>query len=568
MKILIVDDDLADRKIVRRALNASGSDHYEVVEATSADEGLRVIAQQQFEVVLLDYSMPKVNGIEMVIEMRSRTDLGNTAIVMISASEDADLALECIEAGAQDFIPKNEITQTKLSKAILHARKRFELEQRMHESYVAVKRMAERDALTGLSNRYHFEEVLKVMIANNRRVHSSVALLALDLDNFKHINDTLGHDVGDRVLVEVVDRISGCLRQNEGFARLGGDEFAIIIGGISEMKEVSAIANRILERFDEPFQLEGTEVRCGVSIGAALCPTDTSDPNELMKCADIAMYRSKQSGESKICFYQARYQAEFQRRVLIQNEIAFVLKRADFRLFYQPIFCANTMDLIGVEALIRWPEGDPSYTPDEFIPIAEESKMIDDLGRWIITTAVRQLASWQAIHQRPLAVSINISPMQLLNEELLHHLSETVENAIVAPSDVTLEITETALFKDSEKVAGALNALSARGFKIALDDFGMGFSSIAHLMDYPIDIVKLDKSMQTTGESGGRRQQVLAGLALMLKELGFETVAEGIETEKQQQTCRNLELDRLQGFLLARPMPAQEITRLLQGGPD
>lgn len=563
MKVLIVDDDLVDRRLIKRTLNSMASFFHEIREATSVSEGLIAIDEERFDVILLDYSMPQVDGIEMVIELRAKPDLGNTAIVMVSASEDPELALNCIEVGAQDFIPKNEISHGKLNKAILHARKRFEIEQRMHESYLAVKRMAERDALTGLSNRYHFEEILKVLLATNRRMNNSVALLALDLDDFKNVNDTLGHDVGDRVLVEAVDRISGCLRENEGFARIGGDEFAVIIGGITSLMEVSAIANRILSQFDTAFFHEGTEITCGVSIGAAVCPADTTEPSELMKCADIAMYRSKQSGKSKICFYEARYQAEFHRRVVIQNEIGSILKNSGFRLFYQPIYDAKTTTIVGMEALIRWPENDPTYMPDEFIPIAEESRMIQSLGKWVITTAVQQLAQWQETYERSLVMSINISPVQLEQDDLLAYLSDAVKSAGVSAERVVLEITETALARDNEQISASLRALSEHGFKIALDDFGMGFSSIAHLMEYPIDIVKLDKSMQIPSDAGGKREQVLAGLALMLRQLNFEIIAEGIETKAQQDNCVNLEFDKLQGFLLAEPMPATEIDELL-----
>lgn len=563
MKVLIVDDDLVDRRLIQRTLNKSSAYVHDVTEATSVKEGLAALDKQKFDVILLDYNMPQVDGIEMVIEMRAKPGLGETAIVMVSASDDSELALHCIEVGAQDFLPKNEISDGKLNKAILHARKRFDIEQRMHESYLTVKRMAERDALTGLSNRYHFEEILKVMLANNKRSKDSVALLAMDLDEFKNVNDTLGHDVGDQVLVEAVGRIAGCLRENEGFARLGGDEFAVILGGIENIRDVTTIANRICAQFDTPFLLDGHEINCGVSIGAAVCPSDAVEPHELMKCADIAMYRSKQSDKGGICFYQASYQAEFYRRALIKNEIGTLLKQGEFRLFYQPYFYVESGGLAGVEALIRWPNGDPMYVPDEFIPIAEETRLIESLGKWVVTEAVSQLAAWRKEHDLPLVMSINVSPVQLQHDELLPLLTDTVTQAGLLATDIVLEITETALFKDNDKTVESLTALSQQGFKIALDDFGMGFSSISHLMNYPIDIVKLDKSMQAENSGPGKQREILEGLSLMLRKLGFEIVAEGIETDQQRELCTELGLDKLQGFLLAKPMPAEEFNDML-----
>ncbi|WP_273049630.1 GGDEF domain-containing response regulator [Pseudoalteromonas sp.] len=565
MYILIVDDDLVDRKLIRKMLISDGAQLHDITEVTCVLDGFQAIEKTYFDVILLDYNMPKEDGIEMLIEMRAKPKLGNTAIIMISSSENSSLAIECIEAGAQDFLPKGGITRSSLNKALIYAKKRFEAEQRMHDSYLAVKYMAERDQLTGLSNRYHFEEVLKVMIANNKRTKNCVALLALDLDNFKNINDTLGHNVGDEILIQTVTRINNCLRRDEGFARLGGDEFAVIIGGICNINQIGMIANRILAKVSEPFVYNGITINCSVSIGSAVYPNDAIEAHELLKCADIAMYRSKQSGKSKISFYKAQFQYEFSRRVDIQNSIKHNLEKKNFRLFYQPVFCSKTQRISGVEALIRWPDTEVSYTPDEFIPIAEECRLIEALGEWIIATALEQLSAWQQSYQMPLTLSINISPVQLQKDTLLTYLLAAVEKNDIKVSNVILEITETAFMEDSKEVIDILNTLSNNGFRIALDDFGMGYSSISHLMSYPIDIVKLDKSIQPLDDNNDKRLKIIEGLSLMLKALDFSVVAEGIETPTQHALCNTLGIDYLQGFLFARPMPAHEINLLLQG---
>ncbi|MGY0582901.1 MAG: two-component system response regulator [Paraglaciecola chathamensis] len=554
MKVLIVDDDVVDRKVVKRTLCASSDSHHEVQEATSAAQGMSLLSSSQFDVILLDYRMPEVDGIEMVSDMRAKPDMGNTAIVMISAYDEPSLALDCIEAGAQDFLAKNEITLSKLEKAILFANKRFEIEQRMHKSYLAVKKMAEKDPLTGLSNRYHFEETLKILIASNKRLTSKVALLALDLDNFKHINDTMGHAAGDKVLQQSVKRIRKCLRNNEGFARLGGDEFAIILGNITSGDEISRIANRILDSFNVAFNIDDKEVHCGVSIGVALCPDDSVNAQTLLKCADIAMYRAKQNGKNGVSFYESYYQTEFNQRFLIQNELIGVLENASFRLLYQPLFSAKDKSLLGFEALIRWPEMEPHFTPEEFIPVAEQSKLINRIGEWVITTAFNQLSQWHRQFNTALTMSVNISAVQLHDSDLLPYLSHTLERLSLSANSVILEITETALIKDNKKVTDILRVLSGRGFKIALDDFGMGFSSVSHLMEYPIDIVKLDKSMQTSNESSDKHQRIFKALALMLKTLDFVVVAEGIETKEQLLQCQQFNLERLQGNYLGLPL--------------
>lgn len=564
IKVLIVDDDIVDRRLVKKALSSSSHSFYDIREINSVSGGLKILREESFDVILLDYNMPKVDGIEMLIELRSQSNMGNTAIVMISASEDQSLGLSCIEAGAQDFLSKNEISRNKLEKAILQAQKRFEIEQRMHESYLNAKQMAERDALTGLSNRYHFEELLKVMIANNKRSGHNVAILALDLDNFKQVNDTMGHDAGDIVLVESVKRVQRCLRSNEGFARLGGDEFAVILGNISSINEVSSIANRILEAFNANFIVNKHEINCGISIGAAMSEAASCDAKDLLKCADIAMYRSKRSGKNSVSYYQTHYQIEFNRRFNIQNDVNRIFETSIFRLFYQPIFSTQQNFPCGFEALIRWPESEKMCPPDEFIPIAEESKLISRIGEWVIKVAIEQLALWQRDFSTELTMSINISPIQLQDLVLCNYLTRIIEEHGVQPNKVILEITETALIKDNKKVAEILGVLSSKGYQIALDDFGMGFSSVAHLMDYPIDIVKLDKSMQTTGDSSEKRRKVFDALALMLKKLDFIIIAEGIETQEQLALCKKLEIDRLQGYLLGKPLDTKETTLLLE----
>lgn len=561
MYILIVDDDIVDRKLIRKMLTMDGTQFHNITEVESVSEGLYAIEDTHFDVILLDYSMPKEDGLELLLEMRSKPKLGNTAIIIISTSENPSLALKCIEAGAQDFLPKGEITSSSLNKAILFAKKRFESEQRMLESYLAVKRMAERDQLTGLSNRYHFDEILKATIASNVRNKNRVALLVIDIDNFKNVNDTLGHNIGDEVLKQLVTRINNCLRRDEGFARLGGDEFAIIIGGVSNISQIGKVATRILNHIAEPFVIENTTISCGVSIGSAIYPTDATQSHELLKCADIAMYRSKQNGKGKNSFYKEQYQNEFCRRVEIQNSIKDNLKNNLFRLFYQPVYCVESHKVIGVEALIRWPDITPSYNPDEFIPIAEETRLIDALGNWVISTALEQLALWQANYNTTLSMAVNISPVQLQNEGFLDSLLTVVKQHNINTHSITIEITETAFIEDNFKIASVLNSLSEHGFKIALDDFGMGYSSISHLTAYPIDIVKLDKSMQTTNSN--KSIKVIEGLSLMLKALDLNIIAEGINTQEQLNLCKKLKINFLQGFLFSKPIPANEVELLL-----
>lgn len=559
MKILIVDDDEIDTALIKNALKSSLQGNYQVRVADSVKTGLDHIKNENFDVILLDYHMPEVKGIEMIIDIRSRPHLGNTAIIIISSCQGTTIALDCIEAGAQDFISKSDISHVKLHQAIIHANKRFEMEQKMHESYLAVKNMAETDQLTGLYNRYFFEENLKFMTDDCKRSGLSVGMLALDIDNFKYINDSLGHHAGDLLLVDLVSRVKECLRINDGFARLGGDEFAIILANIHSVTEVHRIASRILDSVKEQFLIEGKMLTCTVSMGAAMYPNDAKNREELVKCADIAMYRAKQNGKNTLRFYESHYQQEFNRRFTIQNEISEVLKESNFRLFYQPIFCACRDKIIGVEALIRWPETLQFYTPDEFIPIAEESRLIHDIGTWVIGKAIEDLAKWQQQFNQALTMSINISAIQLQDDNIVTILISEVKKHNVLPQTIILEITETALLDNNEKTLNILATLSANKFKIALDDFGMGYSSISHLNSYPIDIVKIDKSLLSEDGEAEKKKNVLEAVAIMLKLLDFIVVAEGIETKTQLAVCHKLKIDRIQGYLLGKPSPGHVI---------
>jgi len=564
MKILIVDDNEIDIALAKRALGTSLENNYEIKGTDCVAKALVLIDEEVFDIILLDYHMPEINGIEMIIEMRSHPNLGNTAIIVISAAEDISIALNCIEAGAQDFIPKSDISHIKLSQAIIHSKKRFEMEQRMQESYLALKNMAETDQLTGLHNRHYFDETLNIMIANSDRLKLSVAMLILDLDDFKHINDSLGHHAGDILLVELVARVKNCLRINDGFARLGGDEFAITLANINSAEEVNMIASRILQSFQQPFLIDGQRMDCTVSIGAALYPDDANSHDQLMKYADVAMYRAKKNGKNTLCFYELHYQNEFNRRFFIRNEMNEIIKNSSFRLFYQPIFCANSENIKGIEALIRWPDTPNSYTPDEFIPIAEETRLIHDLGQWVIDTALANLASWQTKYDDNFTLAINISAIQLQNAQLTQKIKYAAQKYGVKPDTIILEITETALLDNDNITRQTLNSLSSAGFKIALDDFGMGFSSISHLNNYPIDIVKLDKTLQEDELNTDKKNSLLEAVTLMLKLLNFTVVAEGIETKNQLKVCRKLKIDKFQGYLLGMPMPADLLEVKLQ----
>lgn len=560
MDILLVDDDTVDRVVITRTLKKSNLS-VNITEATTVDKGLQLFSQQKFDVVLLDYNLPLRDGIEMIVEIRSEQKQSNTAIVMMSTSEDDDLALECIKAGAQDFLIKSDISEKKLRRAILHSTARHDLEVKLFETYQKVKLLAETDSLTGLPNRYFFDESLKLALANNRRNNQSLALLLIDLDNFKLINDNFGHDTGDVFLKKMVSTIKECLRGNELFSRLGGDEFAITLIDLKSSEHASVVAQRIINAMQKPLEIASTLIYSTVSIGIALHTDKSNTSAELFKHADIAMYRAKKWGRNQACFFESNMQDKFHKRLKTEVELRAALEKQQFELYYQPVFEPKSNSVKGFEALIRWNVDDTIRMPDEFIPVAEETQQILAIGLWVIEQAVSTLATWNKSRSEPYTMSINVSAVQLRSTDIVDYLIDCLSRHQVAAHLIEIELTETALFKDTINSRQVISALTASGCHLSLDDFGTGYSSISHLRNYPISIVKIDKSLMPTTAEDKKNTALVEGLVAMASILGLAIVAEGVETLEHLELCKRLNIKRVQGYFYARPIPREEIEK-------
>lgn len=558
MNILIVDDDVIDRRIIKRAL-LNNNNPCNLQGVSSVEKGIKAINHEFFDVLLLDYRMPRVNGIAMVRELRNRPDLGGTAIIMMSSSDDEELALACLEAGAQDFIVKSEITATKLKRSILQSKKRFQLEKKLYDSYYQVRQLAEKDTLTGISNRYHFEKSFKACLSNNLQTQGKMALLMLDLDHFKNVNDSHGHEIGDQLIKKVTNVISHCLSDNEIFGRLGGDEFAILLTKVAHTKDVNIVAKNIIKSLQDPIVIEGISLKCSVSIGISTCPENSDSAKVLMKYSDIAMYRAKQLGRNQLCFFESVMQNKFLRHHQIQTALQQANINEDFQLLFQPVINISNKEITGVEALIRWPNTEIDTSPDEFIPIAEEIRIIDKIGAWVINSAVQQLSVWQKNFNTKLTMAINISAVQLRYDSFVPMIQFILNKYNVNAEDIIFEITEAALINQQDEISQRISQLYELGCKLALDDFGTGFSSLSHLLDYPIDIVKLDKSLLPNSATDLRHISTVKGFMAMARTIGLHVIAEGIETQFQSDLCTDLQIDELQGYFYDKPLPATEI---------
>jgi len=568
MRLLLIDDDELDRLAVIRALKKSTTPH-EIVECANAADGLQMSADQNFDVILLDYRLPDMDGLAVLRQLRSG-NFAEVAVVMLSSIEDDAVAEQCFEAGAQDFMLKDEVNGRRLIRAVRQAKQRYEIERALQNSHDQLRILAERDPLTGLSNRRGFDLALKAAIAHAKRNHESIALVLIDLDDFKTVNDTLGHEAGDKLLVELSVRLREMVRDSDFICRLGGDEFLILATSVQKEEQIALLVERLNAALHHPLRINGTDILITASIGVSLLGQRANNADELFKCADIAMYRAKHNGRNQCHFYNEQLDALVKHKAKIKLDLYKALTQNEFKLYYQAKINAADGSLGGAEALVRWQHPELGLLmPNDFISVAEDCGLIVNLGVWILREACRQLRSWY--NQIPTAnrlpnVSINLSAIQIRNYHLLTEVNAALADYQLEPQHIELEITENALIRDSGPAGELLTALSQLGLKIALDDFGTGYSSIQHLKSFPIDVLKIDKEFVSTIGRDAAHEKLLNAIIKFAKALDLIVVAEGIETQAQAEFCKEAGSDLLQGYYYSKPIPAEDFAARFLGG--
>jgi diguanylate cyclase (GGDEF)-like protein len=425
---------------------------------------------------------------------------------------------------------------------------------------------ATHDALTGLASRAVLRDHVELALARMRRTPSTVAVLFADLDNFKIINDSLGHRVGDALLQEISRRLLGLVRPGDTVARLGGDEFVVLCGDLSGPADAEAVAERLLALLAEAVRVDGHEFFVTASLGIALAAGPDHPPDLLIENADAAMYRAKAKGGNRYRLFDETMRAAASRRLATRTSLRRALQRHDFRVHYQPTVDLVTGQLRGVEALVRWEH--PSrglLPPQEFIPLAEETGLIVPLGTQVLLEACREVAGWRTPgDEEAVELSVNLSPRQFAVGDLVGVVESALAEAGLDPRSLSLEITETCLMEDATDIRRTLRALKDVGVRLAIDDFGTGYSSLSYLRHLPVDTLKLDQSFVRNVAEEGPDHAIASMVMGLGRTLGLKTVAEGIETARQLQTLRALGCDVGQGFLLGRPVPPDEL--VLPGG--
>jgi len=427
-----------------------------------------------------------------------------------------------------------------------------------------IAQQANYDMLTKLPNRYLFRDRLRRTLLRAKRDKTLVGLLFIDFDGFKKINDTLGHAAGDEALRHAAMRVGRALRDVDTAARLGGDEFAVILPGVENALNIEGIARRILAAVSEPLEVHDQEIVLAASIGAAIYPTDSDNDEDLLRDADVAMYRSKTGGGSRLEFFTEEMNESAARRLLVESQLRKALELGEFEVYYQPIVALPEARLVGVEALLRWENAElGAVSPGEFIPIAERSGLIGPIGAWVLETACRQVKAWHDTEWPRLRIAVNLSPREVDRGDAIGSIENALTRSGLPAEYLEIEVTERVFLDDVERVATIFGAIKDLGVRLCIDDFGTGYSSLSYLQNYPFDVLKIDRAFVHGAIGHEDGVALLQAINSMAESLRLDVVAEGVETREQMDLLIELGCGFAQGFYFCQPMSAE---RLEMGG--
>jgi len=557
-KIMIVDDASMTVRLLQTFLEDAGYTKFVTTERST--EAMHLLLAERPDVVLLDLNMPEVSGFDILAEARAHPEMGHMPILILTASDDPDDKLRALELGATDFLAKPVDTSE------LALRLRNTLAAKAYQD-----RLMYYDALTDLPNRQMFLDRLADCLSRAQQTRKSGAVLHINLDRFKHVNDSLGHGVGDRILRMIARRIAGCVREadeicrtpspgaNVSGSRIGGDEFVVLLPRVRDRGSLNKVADRILATVSEPIPWDDGELVITASIGVLVFPQQATSVETLLRNAVLATGRAKQLGRGRHELYSRHCEAGSAARLSLESDLHRALGRDELRLLFQPKVDVATGRVKGAEALLRWQHTERGQIgPGEFIPLAEETGLIVPFGNWVLRTACEQLAQWRDSGLDDLGIAVNVASLQLKEGNLLGEVRKALDATGVDPARLTLELTESAVIEHAKENIETLTSLHSLGVRLSLDDFGTGYSSLSYLERLPIDELKIDRSFVSRIDAEGDDAPIVSAVIAMAQRLGLRVVAEGVETEAQRNYLKRHRCDLYQGYLFAKPLPPEE----------
>ena len=559
--VLLVEDSAADADLVREALSDSGAHRFQITQAARLSDALARLQEHAYDIVLLDLSLPDQQGLHTLQQAHGAAS--GVPIVVMTGLDDEAVALKAVQCGAQDYLVKGEVESRNLARTLRHAIERQQMFMELKRSHEREHYLATRDPLTGLPNRQLFFDHLGQALAHADRGGHSLAILFLDIDRFKNVNDSLGHSIGDQLLQQLAKRLSSCVRVGDATARLGGDEFTITMSDFSRVQDVGRVAQKLLGMLSQPCVIENHEICVTASIGIALYPSDGRDYRTLIKNADAAMYAAKQQGRSTFRFYTPAMNALACERMLLEGKLRGALDRNELRVYYQPEVHVGSGEIIGVEALLRWQcPGQGLLLPADFMPLAEETGLIVPMSEWVLRTACQQNKAWQKGGYPPIRVAVNLSPRQLNQNDFERTVTEALNESGMDAGSVELEFPEGRMALEGGLDTERLLRLKSIGVRLAVDDFGTGYSSFGALKSLPFDVLKIDQSFIRGVTSDPQDAAITAAMIDLAGALGLDCVAEGVETLHQLEFLKSHNCSHMQGYLFSHPVPPEDFTGL------
>ena len=580
-KILIVDDHKNNLIAMTHVLDSLEVD---IDTASSGEEALEILLTKTYVLLLLDVQMPGMDGFEVAELLQKNEKTRTIPIIFVTAiNKEEKHVYKGYQAGAVDYLFKPVDPYILISKVqtfldlynknhqhILKTMNKLNtLQKELKAKNIELNDLAMHDNLTALSNRRQFEAELNRVLCYSLKNNGKFAVLFIDIDNFKSVNDTYGHTSGDELLKIVAERISSNIRVEDFAARIGGDEFGVILNNIQNDDDVGIIAEKIRTVIREPLKIDKNILHMSISVGIANYPLTGANTADLMRNADIAMYKAKDKGKNNIYFFTKSLQTEYNKRLEIENALRKAVENDELYLVYQPVFDLESNKPIGLETLVRWkhPElGDIS--PGRFIPIAENTGLIISIGNWIIDHALMDIEKWYDAGYTDIYYTVNLSPKQLQQGDIYQRVESIISKYNFNSDYLILELTETAVMHYREGVKNLLHKFKHLGINVLLDDFGTGYSSLMKLRELPIYALKIDTSFIRDMETEPKDKMIVKAILSIAKNLGFKTIAEGIETKGQLDLLKSMGCSLGQGFYLKRPMIADKISEVFKTSYD